>query len=79
MSQQKFKVPAEGISISLTEGNTVQRIHLDLSAQEGISLSMVGAATASLRKGNTQTIKLIPSKDGITLSMVGAATASRRG
>jgi len=39
---------------------------------------MVGAATASLSKGNRQVVKLLPSKEGISLAMVGAANSAVR-
>lgn len=68
----KSMIPEGGVIITLSEGNTLQRVHLDMGV-EGVTLAMVGAATATLAKGNRQTVTLKPGKEGISLAMVGAA------
>ena len=71
---ERKMLPPEGVSVSLSKGNTLQRVHLDLG-EDGITLAMVGAATASLSKENRQVITLKPGKEGVSLAMVGAALA----
>lgn len=74
--KQVFKtLPAEGVSVSASQGNRISRINLDM-AEDGITLAMVGAASA-LKEGNRHTLNLSPGKEGIVLSVVGAATAAR--
>lgn len=68
-------IPQEGVEISASPGNELTRVHLDL-AQDGISLSMVGAASATLNSDKRHKVVLQNSKDGISLSMVGAASAA---
>ena len=70
-------LPKEGVELSISEGKTLTRVHLDL-ATDGISLSTVGAAsaTASRSGGKRQIVRLTPSRDGVTLSVVGAASAA---
>ena len=69
-------LPEDGVSIAASEGNRITRINLDL-ADDGITLAMVGAASAALKDGNRHVVTLKPSKEGIVLSAVGAATAVR--
>jgi len=69
-------IPADGISISASPGKVMKRIHLDL-ADDGISLAMVGAASAALKKGNRHSLTIKKAGDGISLAMVGAATAAK--
>lgn len=69
-------LPEEGVSVAASEGNRFTRINLDL-ADDGITLAMVGAASAALKKGNRQMVTLKPSQEGVVLSVVGAATAAR--
>lgn len=69
-------LPEEGVSVAASEGNRFTRINLDL-ADDGITLAMVGAASAALKKGNRHMVTLKPSQEGIVLSAVGAATAAR--
>ena len=71
----KKQLPKEGLEVALSPGNTLTRIHLDMS-KEGVVLSMVGAASATITKGNRQVIKLLHSKEGISLAMVGAASSA---
>lgn len=73
----KKHFPAEGVQISVSEGNALTRIHLDLS-REGVTLATAGAANALLTKGNRQVVSLNPTKDGISLALVGAASAVRK-
>lgn len=68
-------LPDEGLDIAASPGNRFTRINLDLAA-DGITLAMVGAASA-LKEGNRHQIILKPGKEGIVLSAVGAATAAR--
>lgn len=71
----KFEtIPDDGISINASPGKIMKRIHLDL-ADDGISLAMVGAASAALKKGNRHSLTIKKAGDGISLSMVGAASA----
>lgn len=72
----KKQLPKDGLEIALTKGNTLTRIHLDMS-KEGVVLSMVGTATATaLASSDTrQLVKLLPSKEGISLAMVGTANS----
>ncbi|MCA6220899.1 hypothetical protein [Photorhabdus antumapuensis] len=49
---------------------------MDLSADDGITLAMVGAATSLANEENRHSITLKPTKEGITLAMVGAASAA---
>lgn len=66
-------LPTNGVKIDASAGNALTKIHLDLG-KEGISLSMVGAASAVLSKTKKRhSIELKPTKEGITLSIVGAA------
>ena len=70
------RIPEEGLEYALCEGNTAKRIHLD-STPEGIALSLVGAASATLSKGNRQILKIARNAPGggLTLVLVGAASA----
>lgn len=68
-------VPEEGIQISLCAGNKISRIHLE-STPEGVSLALVGAASASLARGKRQVVKLDKeAQGGLTLVTVGAANS----
>ncbi|AKH64378.1 MULTISPECIES: hypothetical protein [Photorhabdus] len=69
-------IPDEGASIVASPGKKFTRIHMDLSADDGITLAMVGAATSLANKENRHSITLKPTKEGITLAMVGAASAA---
>lgn len=71
----KSAIPDDGAEIMASPGNKFTRIHLDL-ADDGITLAMVGAATASLSEGARHSVQLKRAEEGITLSMVGAATAT---
>jgi len=76
MSKLRKFIPDEGFKLALKEGNSLQRINLDLK-QEGISLALVGSATANLSKSNRQVVELKPhAKGGIVLSVAGAANAT---
>lgn len=70
------QLPEEGVSVVASGGNRFTRINLDL-ADDGITLAMVGAASAALKQGNRHMVTLKPSQEGIVLSAVGAATAAR--
>jgi len=70
---KKFTVPADGLEITLPEGKTITRVHLDL-AKEGVTLAMVGAASAEHKPGNRVKLKVAKAKEGISLAMVGAAS-----
>lgn len=63
----------EETTITASPGNSFTRIHLDL-ADDGITLAMVGAASAALGK-NRQSVSMKRTDDGITLAIVGAASA----
>ena len=67
-------IPEEGISVSLPKGKALTRVHLD-AGKDGITLSTVGAASATLTEGNQQRLILKKSTDGLTLAVVGAASA----
>jgi hypothetical protein len=73
----KNTIPSGGLEISASPGKGLTRVHLDL-AQDGIALSLVGAASAALPSGNRHVVRLTPGKDGIALAMVGAASAAKR-
>jgi hypothetical protein len=71
------QLPADGLEITLPEGKTFTRIHLDI-AQDGITLAHVGAAHAPRVPGDRRKVILKPSKEGIALAMVGAASAVKK-
>lgn len=73
----KDTIPAGGLEISASPGNGLTRVHLDL-AQDGVALSLVGAASAALASGNRHVVRLTTAGDGISLAMVGAASAAKR-
>jgi hypothetical protein len=70
---KKFTVPADGLEITLPEGKTITRVHLDL-AKEGVTLAMVGAASSEQKPGNRVKLKVGKAKEGVSLAMVGAAS-----
>lgn len=69
-------IPEDGVVLQAAQGRRFTRIHLDL-AEDGITLAMVGAASAALLPEKRHFITLKPTKDGITLAMVGAASAPK--
>lgn len=71
----KAVIPDEGVVLQASPGNKFTRLHLDL-ADDGITLAMVGAASA-LANANRHQVVLKRANEGITLSMVGAAAAAR--
>ncbi|MEX0139608.1 hypothetical protein MRBLMS1_000368 [Massilia sp. LMS1-1-1.1] len=70
----KASLPSDGISISASPGNKFTRIHLDL-ANDGVTLAMVGAASALKADDSRHMVTLKSAADGISLAMVGAASA----
>lgn len=72
----KAAIPAQGLEVSASPGKGLTRVHLDL-AQDGVALSLVGAASAALPSGNRHVVRLTPGKDGVALAMVGAASAAK--
>ena len=68
-------IPKDGVLVSASEGKEITRIHLDL-ADDGITLAMVGAASAgALSKESRHQLLLKEAEEGITLAVVGAAVA----
>lgn len=65
-----------GTTVLASPGKKFTRVHLDL-ADDGITLAMVGAASASLREGTRHSLTLNKTEDGITLAIVGAASAAK--
>lgn len=70
----KQVIPSEGFVASASPGNKFTRVHLDM-AGDGITLSMVGAASAFKEPESRHSITLHPAAEGIALAMVGAASA----
>lgn len=70
----KASMPLEGVTVSASPGNKFTRVHLDL-AGDGVTLAMVGAASALKLRDNRHAVTLTPTADGVTLAMVGAASA----
>ncbi len=75
-SYSRKHLPKKGIQVAASAGNRLTRIHLD-AAEDGVSLALVGAASASLSKGNRHVLTLRPAESGISLSLVGAASAAQ--
>jgi len=75
-SLPKGSIPQEGVAVAASQGNKFTRIHLDLS-NDGVTLAMVGAASALKQVDNRHSVVLKPTADGVSLAMVGAASAVR--
>ena len=71
----KASLPVEGTTVSASSGNKFTRVHLDMT-NDGISLAMVGAASAFNDPRSRHMVTLTPTENGVTLAMVGAASAA---
>ncbi|WP_213781590.1 hypothetical protein [Caballeronia sp. dw_276] len=72
----KGSIPLEGLEVAASPGNKFTRIHLDL-ASDGVTLAMVGAASALKQPDSRHSLVLKPTADGVSLAMVGAASAAQ--
>jgi hypothetical protein len=72
----KGSLPLEGVAVAASPGNKFTRVHLDL-ADDGVTLAMVGAASALKQIDARHSVVLKPTAEGVSLAMVGAASSVR--